>query len=101
MVPGSTPRRWPASSASCLISDLLLPPGNPVLIASQSRKSASCIWHQTHDRCDWSHLGRTKSNLGSVVVRLDPADVPVFPAVDHVELAGRAVPEQEGGRVPE
>ena len=40
-------------------------------------------------------------NGGQAGVRLDPADVPVLAAIDHVELAGAAVPEHQRVGVPE
>ena len=41
--PASTPSRCPARLASCCSNERLLPPGRAVLIASKSRKSASCM----------------------------------------------------------
>ena len=43
IVEGSRLRRCAARFDSCCISERLLPPGRAVLIASKSRKSASCI----------------------------------------------------------
>src|SRR5690242_8719711 len=94
----STPSRWPASSASCFMSERLLPPGRAVLIASVSRKSASCIRRNSslvRPVAPWP-LG---FEMESARVRFYPADIPVFAPVDHVELTRGAVLEHQRRRV--
>src|SRR6478609_3669488 len=76
--------RWPARWASCCSKERLFPPGSEVLIASKSRKSLNSI----------QRLAESGPGL-SGIARLDPADIPVFAPVYHVELARAAVLEHQ------
>ena len=68
----AAPRDWrAAAAASCL-----LPPGSAVLIASKSRKSASCIVELVRRR-DRSHRGRSNGRWGQAVCG---STQPMFPS---------------------
>src|SRR3954453_13388150 len=94
------PTRCAARSASCFNNDRLLPPGRAVLIASQSRKSASCIGGYStlvRPAAPWS-LACGRDLVG---VWFEPADFSVLAAVDHIELTRRTVLEHQRWRVAE
>src|SRR3954464_8938595 len=93
--PESTPSRCPARLASCCNSERLLPPGRAVLMASKSRKSLNCIRALATGGEPVARWPLVFSKIGSGLARLDPADVPILAAVDHVELAGPAVLEHQ------
>src|SRR4051812_36676639 len=96
---GSTLSRWPARFASCWSSERLLPPERRVLIASKSRKSPSCITVVPGARPPRLWPGGLE--MGLAVVRLNPADIAVVAAVDHVEFAGPRIFEHQRAGVPE